>query len=500
MSNFYPHININALKKFAIATAAAENRNRSTRRGKAPAKPNPEIASIEDVVWAGEKMIEINFVRSSLPLGPYCMMAQFTRTSPRSRMTLALVGMMTTAQDAHIKVPKIYAYKDSAMNTIGAEVVLLEKIPGDNLEALWPSLSSRQQIKICVKLAELLLDLFNVRGALICSDLIGNGIDTRPASVLLADERRRQHPIGSGATLVSPPFCDGALGTWPPPQAFTTTQDYLDALCYRIERMFDGTVGPEFFLKARETGRPEQPLLTTTDMSEIRETWHRLGQLIPYHTGGFYLPKTLSSEARQSAVSVLQSRQFGIHHSEMDMDRFIVRFLPDANGSIKGEDAEVELTLCTGWEHAYRAPLWSCARMPPWLTNHSIIPRNRQAELRQIIFSMMNDPRMYQDRAAWQWVTAYVHGVPERWFEGCLSAHWMFGRNIEELLVSLKDYWQIWKKDIPFPLPVGEHYRPRQRTKARVDRIRNLQVVSPPTAEDLDSTDELFSQARVPGY
>jgi len=76
-----------------------------------------------------------------------------------------------------------------------------------------------------------------------------------------------------------------------------------------MDRIF---TNPAATQAARDTVHPSNPPLTDTDIYRIRETWRRLGSLIPYHTGGFYIPGTLSSEARHLAYNVLQSREFGI--------------------------------------------------------------------------------------------------------------------------------------------------------------------------------------------
>lgn len=112
MSAFFPHVNLNALKKFAAVTAAAEHPSRSS--GRNPRKVNPQVASCEDIEWAGEKvcishssapqssgsinidvlflslaeygipqMILITFEKKTLPLGPHLMLAHFPRGRPR---------------------------------------------------------------------------------------------------------------------------------------------------------------------------------------------------------------------------------------------------------------------------------------------------------------------------------------------------------------------------------------------------------------------------------
>lgn len=142
------------------------------------------------------------------------------------------------------------------------------------------------------------------------------------------------------------------------------------------------------------------------------------------------------------------------------MSRFIVQIIPKPNEPNPSDpDPEIILTL-TGWEHSYRAPLWSCARMPLFLsprpTTSEPVTWERQAYLRNLMFFLMNDKRMLP--TSWEWIVAYVYGVPERWFEGLMSSHWIFRDAVEEGLVKLKVYWEAWRPDIPFPLEVGEKY------------------------------------------
>ncbi|EGO02067.1 hypothetical protein SERLA73DRAFT_177792 [Serpula lacrymans var. lacrymans S7.3] len=336
-------------------------------------------------------------------------------------------------------------------------------------------------MKVCIKLTELLLSMFNLRGSLICTDLQGTDINTRSASALPQDQQpRRQY---QPSVLLSRPFNDHPLDKISPQTGLSTAADYLASLGYRAERIFSSS---EFNQVARDTGYPENPPLSDEDVVLIIETFKRYRSLIPYHTGGFYIPGTLSAPARELAYSVLQSRHFGIYHGDMQMSRFIVRFTE----IVDSPDMEVTMTL-TGWEHAFRAPLWSCARMPPWLNNRFIndepVTWERQQELRRLIYFLMNDPRILHHpvHPSWEWVVAYTYGVPERWFEGCLSSHWMFRNSLEVLLVRLKTYWESWRPDIQFPLPVGVDYRPP--TEASV-------LPPAPGGEELNSNDSLFDE------
>lgn len=225
--------------------------------------------------------------------------------------------MTATVQASPIRInaPSIYAYRDIMPNDIGAEVVLMEKVahvlychsefsdisqvPGECLETVWPTLTSFQEVKVCVKLVELLLKLFNYRGSLICSDLEGTGTSNRGASILPAEQRVQGLPIyGHTPILQSRPFTERPFWNIEPQPALTSTTDYLVALAERMDNVFGD---PAANAAASNVGPPHNVKLSETDVHNIQETWRRLGTLIPYHTGGFYIPGTLSSEARRVA-------------------------------------------------------------------------------------------------------------------------------------------------------------------------------------------------------
>ncbi|KAI0265795.1 hypothetical protein BC834DRAFT_843290 [Gloeopeniophorella convolvens] len=415
MSSFFPHVDTVALKKFAAAAAAGEHAYRLNRnatlgqqppatgkkkgKGKAQDKspPYPVVVGCEDTYHVGEQMILITFDPESVPLGPYSMVAHFPRGRP-TYTTKALVGMTQVVRDhAQIIAPKIYGYYDNIPNPINAEVVLLELLQGECLEDVWMGLEPRHR------------------------------------------------PV-----LLGPLFDEGPLIRMEPQEALTSTHDYLLALAQRPERIFNG---PDEDPDARNLGWPDSAPLTDADVAALRATWKRLGYLISYHSGGFYIPGSLSPDARFTAYSVLQSKGFGVRHGDMQMARFVVRW---ARPGDTNSDATLALT---GWEHAARAPLWACARMPPWLYPH-VHPYERitwegQRNVRQFIFHSIFHGDFIPQARAWEWIVAYVYGATERWFEGLVGAHWGFRDAAEVLLVRLREHWIRERPDVPFPLEVG---------------------------------------------
>jgi len=305
-------------------------------------------------------------------------------------------------------------------------------------------LEPRQIMTVCARLGELLVKLFNCRSPLLCSET--DVPDSPPRTPEASAHYRR--PV-----LLCPPFDEGPLAHMEPQEGVTSTHDYLLALAERPQRIFGG---PTEVSGARTTGWPGVAPLGDEDVAGVRDTWKRLGYLISYHSGGFYIPGSLSPEARFTAYSVLQSKEFGVRHWDMQMARFVVRWA-------RPGDVHSDATLAlTGWEHATRAPLWSCARMPSWLRPH-LHPFERitwegQRNVRQFIFHSVFHGDFVPQARAWEWVVAHVFGATERWFEGLVGAHWGFRDAAEVLLDRLRDHWMRERPDVPFPLDADDGY------------------------------------------
>ncbi|KAI0034113.1 hypothetical protein K488DRAFT_46196 [Vararia minispora EC-137] len=467
-SAYFPHVDIVALENFAAAAAAAEHANRVSRngsmarlstrgKGKARAqdkdKLHPKIVGFLDTVWAGEKAnqtadlhtqaILITIAPDSAPLGPHQMIAYFPHGRP-TYTTKAMVGMTQLVRDsAQVGAPKIYGYYDNATNPVKAEVVLLEMVQGDNLAEVFHKLSTKQVMTICARLGDVLVKLFACRGPYIGSET--NVADSPPRSA-------EESSLYRAPVLLSWPFDEGPLAHMSPQEASTSTHDYLLALSKRPERVFDGS-DPQALEAGRKSGRPDARPLTSEDIVVIRDTWNRLGSLIPYHSGGFYIPGTLSPEARYMVYSVLQSKEYGVRHGDLSMFRIFVRW------ARPGDENSDAVLVIAGWEHAHRAPLWSCARMPPWLVPHvhpyELLTWESQRDLRSFIIKMIANSAYPRAK---EWIIANAYGETERWFEGMLSSHWEFRDTIEVLLVHLRTHWMHERPDVPFPLHVGGPY------------------------------------------
>ncbi|KII94916.1 hypothetical protein PLICRDRAFT_33746 [Plicaturopsis crispa FD-325 SS-3] len=348
----------------------------------------------------------------------------------------------------------------------------LIQLPGYSLQDIWPRLSENQRLKVCECVAEILLKLYNEHSPMICTELRGTNVYTGPTLPGQVSPTNTQAPI-----LLSPPFNQGPLSFLPPQPAIYRNDDYLSALAGRMHKVF--RTDPRANRQGRKTGYPQARRLTDTDVERVLDTWARLGQLTAHHAGGFYVPGALSRNARQKSYEVLNSAAFGIVHTDMQMYRFIVRI--DGSG---GSPTDLQVSLATGWEHAFHGPLWSCARVPPWL-----LPRpqpnepvhwEEQPRYREAIIGHL------RARSPESWFIAHVYGTAERRFENLVSQHWIFRDTSEVALVRLKRFWEIQRPDIAFPLPVGLDYRAPGDGE---DPLHQLLALDPPSTSSQWSPD-----------
>jgi hypothetical protein len=302
-----------------------------------------------------------------------------------------------------------------------------------------------QQELVCVKLVDILLDLFYARGSHIGTDLKGTYVDTRcdnPEDLDVVSGRTA--PGNPESVLMPRALQDEPLSDLQPPPAAPTIEDYLKTLASRVERVFD--TDQRSNAKGRDIGWFRSSPLTDQDIVQAKQTWNRLKNLAAYHKGGFYVP----AHHREEAKAILQKPLFGVYHGDMKMSRFIIDMSPNSTSGIS-------LTLATGWEHAYRAPAWSCARLPLWLNSapfllSQTISLERQRELRTFIHRRLNNPGLRP--LAHDWIICWIFGIPERWFEGVLSAHWGIQPTVEVCISRLKSYWEAARPDVRFPLSV----------------------------------------------
>lgn len=301
-----------------------------------------------------------------------------------------------------------------------------------SLDKAWPSLSDREKKMVCEQVAHLLVNTFSFESPSIYTSRWSR-----------SDGAKDQKDLDT--FILAPPFNHGPLVDVDPVDGARDVSTYLKLLAERIDRIFDS---PTAVIQGEvaKLGWHNKDKLTFEDVTKIRRTWYRLKELIPYNAGGCYLPSWLLDDQRTLALSILQNKTFGIRHPELHMSRIIVN--TQAN----------EVSICVyGWEHAFYAPLWSCAQMPTWLLpncpQRTPVPLTglEQIEMSRLVYETISN---LGTENALYWVVAYVFGRVERAVENCLSAHWMWSDAIEVILAMVKECWEATHPKTPFPIEV----------------------------------------------
>ncbi|KAF9354826.1 hypothetical protein BGX26_007334 [Mortierella sp. AD094] len=71
--------------------------------------------------------------------------------------------MQFVSEKTSIRVPKVYAWDANPRNSVGAEYILMEKIPGVPLITVWKTMSLEKKKEIVSQVVEILLLLFNIK-------------------------------------------------------------------------------------------------------------------------------------------------------------------------------------------------------------------------------------------------------------------------------------------------------------------------------------------------
>ncbi|KAI0796866.1 hypothetical protein C8Q75DRAFT_802540 [Abortiporus biennis] len=401
----------------------------------------PKITSWEDVEYGGEDMIQLNVSNSTV-----AGLLIFVVHGRQPLTSQCISGMMVVAGRVGIPAPSVvWSSADRSEEELGGHVLIMVKEHGESLHTLWPKMTHNQRKVVCKKLSEIMFKMFHTRTNRICTARACLNIDEMKGNVLFDK-------------LLHPSFEDINLTSYAAPNAIPTSEEYLNALSHRIDNIFAARPG------CKHLGYPGKPTLTPQDIFETRETWKRMEKLIPYHSGGWYLPNTFSPEATTHALEILQSDKTALFH-ELNMHNIII----DLRG--KGsKDEDMKLCIATGWDRAYFAPLWSCARMPEWISSTTPgiklafdgVSVRSKAQLS--VTSPSDDERGKLWRGVYhhmkknspEWVIAFVFGEEERFFEGCLRSHWMFRDAVEVGLRLLEEKWKGVRPRVPFPIELPQ--------------------------------------------
>ena len=86
----------------------------------------------------------------------------YSSTEPRNLSVASEVATLDFVRSYEIPVPRVLGYSATAENTVGAEYVLMEKLPGRVIGDRWFDLSDTERLKILYKIVETEAKLFSI--------------------------------------------------------------------------------------------------------------------------------------------------------------------------------------------------------------------------------------------------------------------------------------------------------------------------------------------------
>ncbi|KAF2500404.1 kinase-like protein [Lophium mytilinum] len=87
----------------------------------------------------------------------------YPSTVPNHYGTASEVATMEFLRLHNIPVPRVYGWSSTADNAVGAEYIVMEKIDGDSLAEIWPTLDLKQQGQIIKQVVHLEKNLFSIQ-------------------------------------------------------------------------------------------------------------------------------------------------------------------------------------------------------------------------------------------------------------------------------------------------------------------------------------------------
>lgn len=227
---------------------------------------------------------------------------------PRFKTESEVATMKFLAEKTSIPVPKVYAWDSDANNAVGAEYILMERIPGITLSTIWNMLSLDEKKRIASQVVDIELQLFSTS-----LDQIGS---------LYMDHKDHTYYVGP---IVIDPFFEGGRASMDLDRGpWKTTRDFLNAL---IQNETD-------YLSTHATKLNDEQVQSSLQLcSKFKEVAH------------LFCPDNPSLE------------RVSLRHSDLHMSNIMVELSFD-------EKIEWRISGIIDWEVSVTYPAWACAKVP----------------------------------------------------------------------------------------------------------------------------------------
>ncbi|KAJ3478639.1 hypothetical protein NLI96_g9616 [Meripilus lineatus] len=386
-----------------------------------------KVVSIQDVVWAGERMLEATLSPNQCPPVLIYFPSGTSRPSSSLSRFQGMLGMMEVAAEAGINTPTVlYCRRPPSLDVGRAMVMFLKDTKAQPLMEIWPRLCKTRKEAVIKELASVMLKLYRYNIGSICT--------TRKVHV-------KGLPTRDNSGLSIPCFFQGPLASVPPLTACPVSLLYFQTLATQTQILMDiAERNPNAFLSFWPSIDPQA--LNQDERKAIRDTWTKLYDLATYHCLPVYATRpVVGQQAADYADKLFLKQSTGIYH-DLDLPRLLVSF----------EGGNAKIIIGSGWEYSYHAPHWSVSRMPSWLIPEFSGPRMppfTEQERLDICDSIYG----HIQKESRDWIICYAFGIPNRYFEDCLKSFWTSRKSVERRLKLLEE---CWRRDHPLPWPVTE--------------------------------------------
>ncbi|KAI5992533.1 kinase-like domain-containing protein [Pisolithus albus] len=304
---------------------------------------------------------------------------------PKDKLESEVATLKCLASQTHIPVPQVYAWNSDASNPVGAEYIIMQKMPGVSANTIWDTLSMSAKERTVSQVAEYLKAMFALRF-------------DRAGSLYLSSPSEDDVYVGP---IVSVPFFRASDGIIRVPDAdppsytelsqyrgpFSNATEYLQSFL-RAELHIISRYRSTVLAEMKEAD--EEVAASRLELGErgIRKAL----ELCSVYPGNHQPGGPISTPEKPFSLC---------------LDDFRL-----SNIMIDEESGDV--TSLIDFEGATIAPLWECAVFPPWIQDpedqegaYEGGPAEDREKLREIFRKVMDSE---------EWSTLYEHGKLYRHF------------------------------------------------------------------------------------
>lgn len=311
---------------------------------------------------------------------------------PKDKLESEVATLKYLASQTRIPIPQVYAWNSDASNPVGAEYMIIQKVPGISANTKWDTLSMNVKERVVLQVAEYLKVMFELRfdraGALYLSSPPEDDVYVGP--IVSVPFYRAADGIVRVAEAEPPLHTELSQYRGP----FSNTSDYLQSFLHAELHV----LSHHRSVVLSELGEQEADQELAASRLELGERILRKArELCSVYPG---------NNQPGGAIST-SMKPFSIHLDDFRLSNIMI------------DEKSGDVTSLIDFEGATIAPLWECAVIPAWIQDpddqeggYEGGPAEDRERLREIFCKVM-DSR--------EWSVLYEQGKLFRHFRLWLS-------------------------------------------------------------------------------